>query len=102
MSNEVERYDQTADLQPMYGPGMPAQQGYDGGGSYTDNVPDWMNAVPPAGYGDGIIDKIDRAWSWVARWPRALALGFLWVTYSVWRFLYIAGTVSLLVFALLK
>lgn len=102
MGKEVESFDQTGDLQPMYGPGVPVQGGYDGGGSYADQVPDWVQAVPPAGYGDSLKDKIERGWSWVARWPRALALGFLWVTVSVWRFTYVVGTGVLIMYALFK
>jgi|SRR5688500_7039371 len=102
MAKEVEEYDRTADLQPMYGPGGfgGGMQPYDGGGSYVDEGPEWFDPIPPYGYGDSVKEQIDKYWSYIARWPRYVAKGFLWVTFSFWRFLYVIGTVGLLIFAL--
>jgi len=96
---EIESVD-TAELQPMYGPGGFGGSGFDGGGSYVDEGPEWFEPVPPYGYGDSVKEQIDKYWSYVARWPRYACKGFMWVTYSFWRFLYVIGTVGLLIFAL--
>lgn len=103
MAKEMEQYGPGADLQPMFGPGGGyAPNGYDGGGTYADTGPDWMDPIPPFGLGDGIKDKIDRGWSYIARWPRYLAAGLLWYTYTVWRFSYITMTIVGLLILLLK
>lgn len=99
MGKELESVDQSADLAPMYGPGtLPGA--YAQNDTYLDNAPGWMDPVPPFGYSDGWKDKIDRYWSYIIRWPRFLAAGFLWVSFSVWRFLYVVGTVTMILILL--
>jgi hypothetical protein len=92
VAKDVEKFEPTADLQPMFGPTP-----YAGNPSYTSDVPDWMVVEPPYGPTDGMKDTIDRYWSYTARWPRYVALGFMWVTHSFWRFLYVVGTVVLVI-----
>jgi len=96
VSKDLElRENMTADLQPIMGP-MPYQNG-----SYVQTgMPEWMEAEPPYGPTDGVIDTISRYWSLIIRWPRKLAIGFLWITYTPWRFLYLVGTVALIILAL--
>lgn len=99
MSKDLElRENASADLQPIMGP-MPyaGGNGSYGGGSDT---PEWMEAEPPYGPTDGTIDTITRFWSLIIRWPRYIALGFLWITYTPWRFGYVVGTFALIIFAL--
>lgn len=100
VSKDLElRENASADLQPIMGP-MPYAGGngsYGGGGN---GVPDWMEAEPPYGPTDGFIDTTARIWSLIIRYPRYLALGFLWITYSPWRFGFLAGTVILIIIAL--
>lgn len=96
MGKDLETRDANADLQPMMGP-MP----YAGNQSYSaTSIPEWMEAEPPYGPTDGVIDTITRWWSLIIRWPRHLAIGFLWITYTPWRFLYLVGTVALIILAL--
>lgn len=98
MGQEVEKLaDTTGDLQPMYGAGP-----YGGNSSYTADVPEYLEAVPPYGPTDSWKDTIDRHWSYVARWPRYAVHAFMFVTFSFWRFLYIIGTVALVLFLLLN
>lgn len=92
MANEVEKYQPTADLQPMYGPGP-----YGGNVSYQSDVPDWLEVEPPYGPTNGWKDTVDRYWSYFARWPRYAATGFLWVSFSFWRFSYVIGTAVLVI-----
>ncbi len=98
MSKDLEVKDVTADLTPLHGP-MPYGAG---NGSYVGGteLPAWMEPDPPYGPTDGAIDTIARYWSLFIRWPRRLAIGFLWVTYTPWRFGYLVGTAALIVFAL--
>lgn len=97
MNKDLEvRENANADLQPIMGP-MP----YTGNPSYGgQSIPEWMEAEPPYGPTDGFIDTTARIWSLIIRWPRYLALGFLWITFTPWRFAYIAGTVVLIILAL--
>lgn len=95
MGKDLETTDANADLQPLTGP-MP----YTGNSSYQSDTPGWMEAVPPYGPTDGLLDRINRYWSWIIRWPRYIALGFLYVTYSFWIFVFVVGTVTLLIVAL--
>jgi hypothetical protein len=92
MGNEVEKFDATADLQPMFGPNP-----YVGNASYSSDLPDYLEAVPPYGPTDSFKDTIDRVWSHIVRWPRYGFKALMWVTYTFWRFLYVVGTVALLV-----
>lgn len=92
MGKDVEKFEPTADLQPMFGPGP-----YAGNTSYSSDVPDWLEAEPPYGPTEELKDRIDRAWSYLIRWPRLGMLGFMWITYSFWRFLYIIGTVAFVI-----
>lgn len=95
MNKDLEVRDASADLTPMHGP-MP--YAYSGGGD--SGVPAWMEADPPYGPTDGVIDTIARYWSYVIRWPRKLAIGFLWITYTPWRSIYLFGTIFLVYVAL--
>lgn len=95
VSKDLETRNATGDLTPIIGPSP-----YAGNTSYHNGVPEWMEAVPEYGPTDGVIDTIARHWSRVIRWPRYAALGFLWITYTPWRFIFFAGTVALIIFAL--
>lgn len=93
MGSEVEKVaDTTGDLQPMYGAGP-----YAGNPSYSADVPDYLEAVPPYGPTDSFKDTIDRHWSYVIRWPRYGMVAFMFVTFSFWRFLYVIGTAVLVI-----
>lgn len=96
MNKDLEVRDASADLTPMHGP-MPYGNSYGAGDS---GLPAWMEPEPPYGPTDGTIDTIARYWSYVIRWPRRVAIAFLWITYTPWRFAYLVGTVALIVFAL--
>jgi len=90
MSKDLEKIEATADLQPMFGPAP-----YTGNASYSGDLPDYLEPVPMYGPTDSWKDFIDRWWSLIIRWPRYLALGFLWVTATFLRFMYIVGTAVL-------
>jgi hypothetical protein len=94
MGNELEPRE-TAELQPMYGP--PGNGGFNGGSGSGFDSPEWFEPVPPYGSGDGFLNDVSRFWSYFIRIPRYLAIGFLWVTWTPWRFLYIVGTAGLFV-----
>lgn len=60
-------------------------------------VPEWAVPVPVYVQGtSGIKTAIEKGWSLIMRWPRYLAIGFLIITVSPWRFTYIVGTIALL------
>lgn len=99
VSKDLEiRENANADLQPIMGPMPYGGMGGNGGGN--PGMPDWMEAEPPYGPTDGFVDTISRFWSLIIRWPRYLAIGFLWLTYSPWRFGFFVGTVALIFLAL--
>lgn len=87
-----------SDLVPLNGPYVPNNP-YEYGDGYG-NVPAYLEAVPTYGPTNGVVDTIGRYWSHVIRYPRYLALGFLWITYTPWRFMYLIGTGVLLYAAL--
>lgn len=98
MGKDLETRDAHADLEPILGPAPNAG----GNGSYGggNDIPAWMEAEPPYGPTDGFVDTIMRFWSLIIRWPRMLAIGFLWLTYTPWRFGFFAGTLYLIILAL--
>jgi hypothetical protein len=96
VNKDLERVESpNADLSPIMGP-MP----YAGNPSYIADKPDWMDPVPEYGPTDGFLDTITRIWSYIVRGPRYLAIGFLWITYTPWRFGVLAVTVWLIYTAL--
>lgn len=99
VGKDLETRDAHADLEPILGPTPNAG----GNGSYGGNggdIPAWMEAEPPYGPTDGFVDTTSRIWSLIIRWPRRVAIGFLWITYTPWRFAYLFGTVLLIILAL--
>lgn len=99
MNKDLEVRDSNADLQPIMGP-MPYGGNGGSGAGYSGGMPDWMEPDPPYGPTDGFVDTIARLWSLIIRWPRRLAIGFLWLTYNPWRFGFFVGTVALIFLAL--
>lgn len=92
MSQDLEKIEATADLRPLHGPAP-----YNGSASYSGDLPDYLEAVPPYGPTDGWKDTVDRVWSNIMRWPRYAVLGFMWVSFTFWRFLYVIGTAVLVI-----
>lgn len=88
------------DLTPIGGGYVPNNP-YEYADAYKSR-PEWLEAVPEYGPTDGIKDTIDRAWSYVIRWPRYAALFFLFMTYSFWRSAFVLGTAVLLIVALVS
>jgi hypothetical protein len=76
------------ELQPMFGPEGHASSQY-----IDHGAPEWWDALPPFGAGDSWKDQIERAWALTVRPVRYMAIMFMLLTYSVWRFL--AWTVSI-------
>ncbi len=94
MGKELEPFEPVGDLTPMYGPAVNP--------SYSSEIPEWMEAEPPYGPTDSLKDRIDRGWSKFARWPRYVFIAGLWVTFSIWRFVAVFGTIGLVLAALLS
>ncbi|GGS89838.1 hypothetical protein GCM10010156_55320 [Planobispora rosea] len=84
-----------SDLVPSTGELYPVNNPYEYGNAYS-RVPAHLEAVPEYGPTNGFTDTVGRYWSYVIRYPRYAALGFLWITYTPWRFLYLVGTGVLL------
>lgn len=88
----------TGELYPTGGAYVPNNP-YEYGDVYS-SVPAYIEPVPPYGPTNSVQDTIGRTWSYIIRYPRYLALGFLWITYSPWRFMCLIGTGVLLYVAL--
>lgn len=87
----------TGDLYPStYVPNNPYE--YD---AYK-GVPSYLEPVPEYGPSNSVRDRVDRTWSYIARYPRYIALAFMFVTYTVYRFVFVLGTAVLLVYLILN
>lgn len=60
------------------------------------DAPDFVELFPPAD------TEFQEAWSKIIMVPRAIALAFLWVTYTWWRFAILLTTVGLFILMIIN